>query len=138
VAGRSSVKLPNATVRVLPQAEEVAEAAARWLVGLAEGRAGRLDVALAGGSTPRRLYERLAAPPRRHTPDRSPWPVWFGDERAVPPADQNSNYRLARETLLSRVAIPRSQVHRMPADEPDLEDAARVPYYVIFDLVARA
>ena len=42
--------------------------------------------------------------------------VWWGDERAVPPDDPDSNYAMAEETLLSRVPIPPTQVHRMPAD----------------------
>lgn len=125
MAGRSSVRLPGATARVYSNAVEVAQEAARWITGVRVSRTGRLDVALAGGSTPRRLYEALAAPNTQDGVDWSRWHVWFGDERAVPPGDQASNYRLARETLLSRVPIPRGQVHRMPADQPDLENAAR-------------
>lgn len=123
--GRSSLQLSGAKVSVLADAEAVAEAAAARLTGLRPVGADRLDVALAGGSTPRRLYQRLAAPTGPDRIDWSRWHVWFGDERAVAPGDEQSNYRLARETLLSRVPIPRGQVHRMPADDPDLEDAAR-------------
>jgi 6-phosphogluconolactonase len=66
-------------------------------------------LALAGGSTPRRLYERLA------TCD-FPWSeteVFFSDERCVPPEHPDSNYRMAHEALLSRV---RARVHRMPGE----------------------
>jgi len=69
-------------------------------------------IALAGGTTPREVYVALAAGvPRR----RLSWvwvDVFFGDERAVPPQDERSNYRLASETLLSKVAVPPTQVHR--------------------------
>jgi len=125
VAGRAAMTLPGATVNVLPDGEGVARAAAQQLRSLG-GATDRLDIALAGGSTPRGLYELLADPPPQGSTDWSHWHIWFGDERAVPPADRASNYRLARETLLSRVAIPRAQVHRMAADEPDLEVAARL------------
>src|SRR5204863_84394 len=47
-----------------------------------------------------------------------------GDERAVPPTDPASNYRMAREALLDRVGVSRERVHRMEADDPDLEAAA--------------
>jgi len=66
-------------------------------------------LALAGGSTPRRLYERLA------TCD-FPWSeteVFFSDERCVPPEHADSNYRMAHEALLSRV---QAKVYRMPGE----------------------
>ncbi len=66
-------------------------------------------VALAGGSTPQALYERLAT-------CKYPWPeteVFFGDERCVPPDHPDSNYRMAQEALLSKV---QARVHRMPAE----------------------
>jgi 6-phosphogluconolactonase len=50
--------------------------------------------------------------------------IYFGDERAAPPTDPASNYRMAREALLDRVGLPPERVHRMEADAPDLEAAA--------------
>ncbi len=74
---------------------------------------GIFHVALAGGSTPRKLYERLAQPDYR---DGLPWKsthIYFGDERCVPQDHADSNYRMASESLLSLVPIPPSQVHAM-------------------------
>lgn len=74
---------------------------------------------LAGGSTPRACYERLA----RMT---LPWgrvSVFFGDERCVPPSDAESNYELARRALLQHVAP--ASVHRMAAELGPAEGAAR-------------
>ena len=51
--------------------------------------------------------------------------LFWGDERAVPPGDPESNYRLADELLIARVPIAPAQVHRMPADNHDLDAAAR-------------
>jgi 6-phosphogluconolactonase len=85
-------------------------------------------LALAGGTTPRPVYERLAR--RRDVP----WTVvhvYFGDERAVPPDDPASNYRMARETLLGRAPIPPRQVHRMKAEEADLGKAAREYAFIL-------
>jgi 6-phosphogluconolactonase len=74
---------------------------------------GVFSVALAGGTTPRRVYELLAGEEFR---TQVPWEgvhVFFGDERAVPPDHADSNYRMAHEALLSHVPIPERNVHRM-------------------------
>lgn len=75
----------------------------------AVGERGRFVVALAGGATPRRLYELLAA--RR---EQLYWPqthVLWGDERWVPPTDERSNEKMAREALLDVVPIPMEQIY---------------------------
>ncbi|MFN2355160.1 MAG: 6-phosphogluconolactonase [Desulfopila sp.] len=83
------------------------------------------SLVLAGGSTPGELYTLLARPYWR---DRMEWPrvhVFFGDERCVPPDHHDSNYRMARETLLSAVPIPSEQIHRIRGEaDPDEEAAA--------------
>ncbi len=100
-----------AGVRIVVAADaDRAAAVACRIVLAAERRAlaerGAFCVALAGGSTPRRLYERLAGEPAGF---RS-WTVFFGDERWVPSSHPDSNARLAREALLDRVPIPPHQV----------------------------
>jgi 6-phosphogluconolactonase len=66
-------------------------------------------IALTGGSTPGGAYERAATMGADWT--RSV--LWFGDDRAVPPDDDRSNYKLARETLLDRVD---AHVHRIEGE----------------------
>lgn len=85
---------------------------------------GRFAVALSGGSTPRPLFERLAEPELRES---VPWEtvhVFWADERCVPPDDDRSNYRLARETLLDPVGIDPRRIHRIAGEAPDPEQAA--------------
>lgn len=87
---------------------------------------GRFAVALSGGSTPRRLYALLADPA---APFRAaiPWDrvhLFWGDERHVPPEDPQSNYRMVREELISRVPIPAGNVHRIEAELPEAFEAA--------------
>ena len=86
---------------------------------------GRFCVALAGGSTPRGVYSLLAED-QSNPEKRLPWEkvfVFFGDERHVPPDDAESNYRMARESLLSKVPIPQQNVFRI-AGELDANIAA--------------
>jgi 6-phosphogluconolactonase len=114
-------------IRVLPDPSALANAAARLIVEQAQAAIdsrGLFTIALSGGSTPRDLHLRLASPP---LVDQVDWPhvhVFFGDERCVPPDDPQSNYRMAEETLLSRVPIPAAQIHRMRAELPPHEAAA--------------
>jgi 6-phosphogluconolactonase len=75
------------------------------------------SIVLTGGSTPGAAYRRAAA----LEPDWSAVEVWWGDERCVPPEDERSNYRLARETLLSALREQPHEAHRIrgelqPAD----------------------
>jgi 6-phosphogluconolactonase len=112
--------------RVLASAEAVADAAlVRVISAAAEAIAarGRFDLALSGGRTPAALYRRLAS----LDPGRVDWTrthVWFADERAVPPADPESNFRLVRETLIDPAGIPEANVHRMRGEAGDLAAAA--------------
>jgi 6-phosphogluconolactonase len=88
---------------------------------LAQARPGPIAVALAGGSTPRAMHEALAREPG------VPWErvvIYFGDERCVPPDSADSNYRMAHESLLTRVPIAPEHVHRMQADDADRMRAA--------------
>lgn len=73
---------------------------------------GKFRVALSGGSTPRRLHEILA---QRDLPWDKMHFFW-GDERNVPHDDSESNYLMARETLLDSVSVPEAQIHAVPVD----------------------
>jgi 6-phosphogluconolactonase len=109
---------------VLPDLEILSRHVAAWMLEMAVKTDGVFSVALSGGSTPRRLYELLAAQPYR---GKFPWDRthWFwGDERFVPHDDKRSNYRMARETLLSRAPIPTANIHPVPTEGLSAEDAA--------------
>jgi len=85
---------------------------------------GRFIVSLAGGSTPRQLYELLATPAYAKRVDWSHTHVFWGDERCVPADDPASNYRLAREALLGRVPVPDANVHRIRGENEPARAAA--------------
>ena len=98
---------------VLADPDALAMRAADLMMSIAETKQ-RVAIALSGGSTPRRLYQLLASPPRLGA---FPWAQvhWFwGDERFVPPDDPASNYRMTREAMLARAPVPPDHVHPMP------------------------
>ena len=85
---------------------------------------GAAALMLTGGSTPRALYQLLAAD-YGHALDWSAVQFFFSDERHVPPTDRDSNYRMARETLLDALAVPRAHVHPFPtAGTPEADARA--------------
>jgi 6-phosphogluconolactonase len=87
----------------------------------AQQQRGVFHIALAGGQTPRRLYEAWR---QRADFDWQRTEVFWGDERAVAADDPHSNYRMAHEALLRHVPIPAAHVHRMRAEMADLDAAA--------------
>jgi 6-phosphogluconolactonase len=108
---------------VSPDKARMAAAAAdevRAIAAAAIAARGRFRVALAGGSTPRAVYPHLLT-----GVDWTRADVFLGDERAVPPDDPQSNYRMARETLLGPAHVPDANVHRWRTETADLDAAAR-------------
>jgi 6-phosphogluconolactonase len=109
---------------VVPDPEDVARPAAEWLeaeIAAAVRARGGCALGLAGGRTPEPVYRELAL---AADIDWTRVSVFFSDERAVPPDDPESNYRMVRSALLSRVTIPSGSVHRMEAERPDRDSAA--------------
>jgi 6-phosphogluconolactonase len=88
------------------------------LIAEQAGRAG--SIVLTGGASVGEAYERAA----ELQPDWSSVTLWWGDERCVPPDDERSNFRLAKETLLDRLAVPPKAVHRMRGELPPEAAAA--------------
>ena len=87
-------------------------------------RSGRFTVALSGGSTPKALYALLASPAYRDRIDWSRAHLFWGDERCVPPDHPESNFRMVREALLSKIQIPGENIHRMAGEKEPNEAAA--------------
>ncbi len=105
----------------------MAQVAGRYLLSAAHqavAEHGRFSLVLAGGRTPERLYQLLAAPPLAA---QMPWKnthVFQGDERGVPPEHPASNYRLAAASLLASGLIPAVNIHRMQGEAEDIAGAA--------------
>ena len=118
----------NHKIQIVADAEAMSKAAAETIVEhIRETLQTRnvYSIALSGGSTPRRLYALLAGDAVFR--DQIPWErvhFFWGDERHVPPDHPDSNYRMANATLLSKVSIPSTNIHRIRAEEPDAHQAA--------------
>ena len=138
-------------LRVFPTREELAFAASHHFLSVAQlsiMHRGRFMVALSGGSTPKMMYQRLANPRMQDCLDWNCVHIFWGDERCVPPDDEASNYRMARENLLDLIPIPAANVHRFRAELPpeaaaqEYEDEIRATFGMsagspppVFDLV---
>ena len=113
---------------VHPDPEAVAAATADRLLAAGRNairRRGRFILALTGGSTPLAVCPLLVVPPRVRMLDWTRVEFFFGDERAVPPNDPESNYNTARLALLDYLPRLRmEQVHRMPCELEDMDAGA--------------
>jgi 6-phosphogluconolactonase len=104
--------------RVLDDLEALSRSVAETLEATASraiASRGRFSIALAGGGTPRTLYELLARDFRSRI-SWSAWEIFFGDERCVAPYHPLSNYGMVAAALLSQVNVPERQVHRMEGE----------------------
>src|SRR5271170_6604754 len=113
------------SIEVVATAADLFHAAAEEFIRAgraAIGAQGRFTVALSGGSTPKALYSLLATNYANFAWNRVF--LFFGDERHVPPTDPESNYRMVKESLLSKIAIPADNVFRVSAENPDAGAAA--------------
>jgi 6-phosphogluconolactonase len=113
----------NPDVRVFADPDALCRAAREELLRRAQAAIDereRFALVLSGGSTPKVLYASLADAKL----DWSRVHFFFGDERCVPPDHADSNYRMAREALLSKIDVPPANVHRMRAELASVDEAA--------------
>jgi len=119
----------NREVQILPDAAAIARRAAERIIESAAAAVkerGVFTISLAGGSTPKTLYTLLATDPAFKS--KMPWDktqFFFGDERHVPPDDSESNFRMANESMLSKLSLKPEQVLRIKAEYDDAEKAAK-------------
>lgn len=117
---------PHGTLFIFNNPDEVAKALAELFVEHAKtsiGARGRFVVALAGGTTPKATYGLLAQAPYCDALDWNAVEIFFGDERCVPPDNEQSNYKMAYEAFIKPLRIPDSNVHRMRGED-DPQQAA--------------
>ena len=90
---------------------ELIEEAAKCIAFLAKKSAGKFSISLAGGTTPRGLYERMSAGDFAQNFSWRNAHFFWGDERFVPQTDSRSNFKMTRDALLSKVPVPAGNIH---------------------------
>lgn len=116
----------RAIVSVWNGVEELAQAAADKMSRLmrqAIEERGMCSLVLAGGETPRRVYQKLAGAAHSGLVDWGRVQVFFGDERMVPAGHADSNFGMAERELLSRVPVPVEHIHRMQGERSAVDAA---------------
>lgn len=101
---------------VFKNTDQLSLALAEWITSLIEEtltRKDRFSLVLSGGNTPKKLHLLLASSPYRERIDWNKIHLFWGDERAVPFSDERNNARMAFDTLLDKVDVPRYQIHLM-------------------------
>ena len=107
--------------------EELNQQVAEWMVDYIHKTLqlqDRFTIALSGGSTPKKLHLLLASDQFKNKIDWSRLHVFWGDERYVSFKDERNNAKMAFDTLLDHVAVPKSQIHIMRTDI-DPEESAK-------------
>jgi len=108
-----------ARIHLYQQVQTLYEQCAARILELAHetlARQERFHIALAGGDTPRALYQELSRTPSASAPDWQRVEFYFGDERHVGPEHPDSNYRMAQEALFTPLAIREEAIHRIPGE----------------------
>ena len=111
------------SVKIYPNPSEVAKEFAIFFAHLTKSKE-KLHVALSGGSTPKLLFDQLATDNFRDI-DWKKVHLFWGDERCVPPEDEESNYKMTFDHLLSKIDIPQTNVHRIRGEDHPEKEAER-------------
>ena len=117
---------PHRMIRIFNSTEDLARFFALHLETLMtkNRESGPFSIALSGGSTPKKIFDHLAAN-FRDTIDWHRVLIFWGDERCVPPGDNESNFRMAREALLDRVPVPAVNIFRILGENAPVQESKR-------------
>lgn len=112
-------------VRIFSKPKKVYDAIAQEILKLATNSQQKaIDIALSGGNSPKALFKRLS----EKYSNEIPWTrihFWWGDERCVAPDNEESNYKMTYDLLLSKVPIPADNIHRIKGEANPAEEALR-------------
>lgn len=124
----------NYKIQISESVEELSEQFAQLLIEKVNSSKDDFNIALSGGSTPKNIFEYLAA----HHHNTIRWnkvKFFWGDERCVPPNDPESNYKMADDALLSRLQIPDSNIYRIKGENNPHNEAKEYSEIVVKQLL---
>jgi len=118
--------MKDQSIKIFPTVEKLAESFAELLQQNVEKTDDNdfYSIALSGGSTPNKIFRYLS----ENFDDKINWAkikIFFGDERCVPPDDEESNYRMANESLLKNISIPKENIFRIKGENNPAKEASR-------------
>jgi len=112
-------------VKIFESPKKVYKAIAKSIIKLTlNSKQEVFDIALSGGNSPKGLFKKLSD----KYAGEIPWNrihFWWGDERCVPPGDEQSNYKMTKDYLLSKIDIPAENIHRIRGEEAPEKEAKR-------------
>lgn len=112
-------------VKIFPKPKNVYKAIAKEIIRMVQNSNQEVfDIALSGGNSPKGLFKKIS----KKYADRIPWErihLWWGDERCVPPTDEQSNYKMTVDYLISNISIPEENIHRIKGEEDPKQEAIR-------------
>ncbi len=115
----------NTEVRIFKTPKKVFKAISKEIIKHAQKtNQPRFDIALSGGNSPKGLFKKMS----KKYADKIPWErihFWWGDERCVSPHDEESNYKMTVDYLLSKINIPKENIHRIRGERNPQEEAVR-------------
>jgi 6-phosphogluconolactonase len=124
----SPVRVQKPNVKVLHDADAVSRECLQQFISAADNTIktkGVFRFAISGGSTPKKFFELLGSEPEARAMDWGKMHVFWVDERYVPYDSPMSNYKLAADTFLTKIPIPKQNVHPIPTDHEDFETSAK-------------
>jgi len=112
-------------VRIFESIENVYDAIAGEILKTTQESTQEIfDIALSGGNSPKGLFKHISEKYAKTIPWER-FHLWWGDERCVPPDDEQSNYKMTLDLLLSNIDIPEKNVHRIKGEEDPEKEAVR-------------
>lgn len=112
-------------VKIFKNSKKVYNAIAKSIIKLtSDSKQHDFNIALSGGNSPKGLFEKISSKYK----DEIPWErihLWWGDERCVPPTDEQSNYKMTVDYLISHINIPEKNIHRVRGEEDPEQEAIR-------------
>jgi 6-phosphogluconolactonase len=113
-------------INICKNIDDLSKTVADWMVNYIQQtlkQQDRFTIALSGGNTPKKLHLILASEAYKNKIDWSRMHIFWGDERYVPYDDDRNNAKMAFDTLLNKIPVPASQIHRIQTNIPPAESA---------------